>query len=71
MFFPGIWLTTVLYIYALPIIIYLAFSVPALFYLRKRELDETSRAVWALAIIAVPIMGAVAFTAMQPGERLR
>jgi len=54
--------------YAVPFLIYLAFALPARLYLRRRHLDETSRAVWSLAIIAVPIMGAVAFATMQPGS---
>ena len=48
----------------------LAFGLPALYYLRGRQLDETSRAVWALAIVIVPLMGAVAFALVRPG-RLR
>ena len=51
-----------------PLLVYLAFALPALFHLRRREMDDTSRAVWALAIIAIPIMGAVAFVIMQPGQ---
>jgi uncharacterized membrane protein YhaH (DUF805 family) len=48
---------------------YLLFCVPPLFMLRGRRLDETTRAIWALAIISVPIMGAVAFVILQPGQR--
>jgi hypothetical protein len=48
---------------------YLVFVVPPLFFLRARVLDEVTRAIWALAIISVPIMGAVAFVIIQPGQR--
>ena len=48
---------------------YLVFVVPPLFLLRQRALDETPRAIWALAIISVPIIGAVAFVILQPGSR--
>ena len=56
-------------VYGIPVLIYLAFTLPALFHLRRRHLDETSRAVWSLAIVAVPIMGPVAFATMNPGAR--
>ena len=36
--------------------------------LKASGLDDTSRAVWALAIVAIPIMGALAFWILQPGE---
>jgi hypothetical protein len=42
--------------------------LPPLFFLRARALDETTRALWALAIISVPIMGAIAFVILQPGQ---
>ena len=47
---------------------YLVFVVPPLFLLRGRQLDPTTQAVWALAIISVPIVGAVAFVILQPGR---
>ncbi|MEO5819305.1 MAG: hypothetical protein ABIT71_02270 [Vicinamibacteraceae bacterium] len=47
---------------------YLVFCVPPLLLLRGRTLDDMTRAVWALAIISVPIMGAVAFVILQPGQ---
>jgi hypothetical protein len=58
-----------LMMWGFPLLGYLAFALPALFYLRRREMDDTSRAVWTLAIIAIPIMGAVAFVIMQPGQQ--
>lgn len=58
-------------VYAVPVLVYLGFALPALYYLRNCEMDETSRAVWSLTVIAVPVMGAVAFAAMRPGGRSR
>ena len=48
---------------------YLIFVIPPLLLLRGRRLDDTTQALWALAIISVPIMGAVAFVILQPGRR--
>ena len=48
---------------------YLAFCIPALFVLRGRVLDDTTRAVWALAIVLAPIMGALALVIIPPGPR--
>ena len=48
---------------------YLVFVVPPLFLLRARVLDDTTRAVWALAMISVPIVGVLAFLILQPGQR--
>ena len=59
--------TMLLSVYAVPLLIYLLFAVPALYTLRRREIDDTAQAVWALAIIAVPVMGAVAFAMLRPG----
>jgi len=63
----GMWFVFLLSAYGVPLLIYLVFKLPALCYLRRRDADETSRAVWALTIVAVPVMGAVAFVVMQPG----
>ena len=48
---------------------YLFFVVPPLFLLRGRRLDDTTQAIWALAIVSVPIIGAVAFVILQPGRQ--
>ena len=57
-------------IYGVPLAIYLICVIPALRELKRRRLDDTSQAVWAVGIIAIPIMGALAFWIMQPGERI-
>ena len=54
--------------WVMTLLIYLLCAIPALRELKGRGLDETSRAVWALAIVAIPVMGALAFWIMQPGE---
>ena len=35
-------------------VFYLVFVIPPLFFLRARVLDDTTRAIWALAIISAP-----------------
>jgi hypothetical protein len=57
-------------VWGIPLVIYLMCAIPALRELKGCALDETSRAVWTLVIVAVPIMGALAFWIMQPGERV-
>ncbi len=37
------------------------FTVLALFALRKRQLTDTARALWAIFVVVVPILGALAF----------
>ena len=39
-----------------------------LFNLRRAQLAEMSKAVWVLLIIAVPILGALAFLIVKPGK---
>jgi hypothetical protein len=54
--------------WGVPLAIYLICAIPALRQLKASGLDDLSRAVWALAIVAIPIMGALAFWILQPGE---
>lgn len=56
-----------LVVYGAPLLIYLMCVIPALRELKRRTLDDASRAVWVLVIIAIPIMGALAFWIMEPG----
>ncbi len=58
-----------LLVWGAPLLVYLICAIPALRELKGRALDDTSRAVWALAIVAIPVMGALAFWIMQPGEQ--
>ena len=51
------------------VVFYLVFVVPPLFLLRGRQLEQTAQAIWALSIISVPIVGAVAFVILQPGRQ--
>jgi hypothetical protein len=53
---------------AFPILFYLLLTVPSLIWLAKRELDPVAQAVWALTVVAVPIMGAIALTIVSPGR---
>jgi hypothetical protein len=45
-------------------------SILALFQLRHQVLPETARAIWAALIILIPIVGAIAFWIVHPGERV-
>ena len=67
----GMYFLMLLTAYAVPILLYFAFALPALYFLRQRQVDDVSRAIWALTIVAVPVMGAVAFAAMGPGAERR
>lgn len=67
----GTWFGLVVALYGIPLVIYLAFAVPALLALRSRALDDTATAMWALTIVAIPVMGAAAFAFLNPGIRTR
>jgi hypothetical protein len=43
-------------------------AIVVLFQLRRRKLPETARAIWAVVILVVPIVGAVAFWIVRPGR---
>lgn len=54
---------------ALQLLVLLAWIVcmlVALFGLRKQKISDAARALWALLIVAVPVMGAVAFWIVKP-----
>jgi hypothetical protein len=43
-------------------------SIFTLFRLAKRSLPETAKALWVILVIAVPLLGAVAFWIVRPGQ---
>ena len=43
-------------------------SLIALFTLRRNRLTGTNQAIWALLIIAIPFLGALAFFIVKPTE---
>jgi len=45
------------------------FSIIALLALRRKHLTGTNQALWALLIVAIPILGALAFFIVRPGEK--
>ena len=51
----------------IPILIYALFTIPALVWLGRRGLDEVAQAIWALIVVSVPVMGAVALILVSPG----
>jgi hypothetical protein len=67
----GTWFGVIVAVYGIPIVVYLVFAIPALVALRTRELGETATALWALTILAVPVMGPVAFAFLAPGVKAR
>jgi hypothetical protein len=42
--------------------------IVALTRLRRCQLDETARVLWAIVIVLVPLMGALAFFIVRPGK---
>ena len=46
-------------------------SLVALFALRLNRLTGTNQAIWALLIIAIPFLGALAFFIVKPTENAR
>ena len=44
-------------------------AILALLRLRRRELPEVARAIWAAIILVVPIFGAISFWLVQPGKK--
>ena len=51
-------------------IVWLVAAIYALFKLRKADLPEAARAIWAAVIVLIPILGALAFLIVQPGGRI-
>lgn len=52
----------------LVLLAWLGLSLAALFGLRKKRMGETPRVLWALVILAIPIMGAVSFWIVHPRD---
>ncbi|MFO7741758.1 MAG: PLDc N-terminal domain-containing protein [Anaerolineae bacterium] len=46
---------------------WLAMAFAALIRLRGRQLDDVARVLWAILIVVVPLLGALAFFIVQPG----
>lgn len=49
-------------------LLWLLLSLFALLRLRERALPETARALWAVFIVVVPFLGALAFLIVRPGN---
>ncbi len=43
-------------------------SLAALVTLRRRQLLSAPQAIWALIILAIPVLGPVAYWVVQPGK---
>ncbi len=46
-------------------------SIIALLALRRSHLTGTSQALWALLIVAIPVLGALAYFIVKPSEKNR
>ena len=44
-------------------------SIIALLGLRRRNLTGTNQAIWTLLVVAIPILGALAFYIVSPSEK--
>lgn len=51
------------------VVVWLAPIIMALWRLRERDLPETARAVWTLVIVAIPIIGPLAFLLVNAARR--
>ena len=47
------------------------FSIIALLALRRSHITGTNQALWALLVVAIPILGALAFFLVKPSENNR
>ena len=50
-------------------LLWLLLSLYALLRLRERALPETARALWAVFVVVVPFLGALAFLIVRPGSK--
>ncbi len=50
------------------ILLWPVLSLVALFALRGRPLSTTAQALWAFMIIAIPVLGSLAFFIVMPSE---
>jgi len=50
------------------IIGWIVLTIICLLKLRKLELPATAKAIWAVFITVIPVLGAVAFLIVKPGE---
>ena len=51
------------------LVLWVVLSIIALVSLRDRVMDDTAKAIWAVAVIAVPILGPVALWIVSPGAK--
>lgn len=55
-------------IHLLLLLVWLGLSIAALLGLRKKRMNEVARVLWVALIVAIPIMGAVAYWIIRPEE---
>jgi hypothetical protein len=49
---------------------WITLAVLALLQLRRLNLNEIARAIWAALVVVVPLLGAIAFWIVRPGQDL-
>ncbi len=52
------------------IVVWIIFAILALFQLRRLEMSETARALWAVLILLIPIAGAITFWIVRPARQM-
>ena len=53
------------------ILLWFLLSIAGLAILRNRRLDEVAKAIWALVIVAIPLLGAIAIWVVWPGRAIQ
>lgn len=66
--FSGFGTLLIFLFYCILPVVWLALSAYTLLALKRIHLNETARALWALLIVLVPILGAVAYWLVRPDE---
>ena len=56
------------FFFCIPLLLWIILAVIAVSGLRRARLDETSRALWVLIVLLVPILGAVIYWWVRPGS---
>lgn len=67
MFFPNLSRIFFMALNCLIPLVWFTVSAIALFDLRKKNLNETARVLWAMLVVCIPVLGAAAFWIVRPG----
>jgi predicted neutral ceramidase superfamily lipid hydrolase len=50
------------------VLAWVALGILCLLRLSKRQMTSTAKALWVLIILAIPLLGAIAFLVVKPGD---